>query len=819
MQSTLQIEVPVGAEPDYYGFRLFIASTEGNISSSTLLVIEVTEEYEVSFAFLSQDQDFIAATSSNTTIQATNLGNGHQNYSMQLSVNGGPCTASLLEMTPHGFDSGEAKDIGLQLVVAENATASDSCDLTISAETDIDDTLTLTAGTFSFTIGIDELVDFTIVVPNGGISVTPGIPLDYEVRVNNSGSEPVTYYLDVTNNEVLTTLITSSTGVLVESGQVGIWTVSTDADIGQLGQLVQQFSITYSGLTVSADLAVNVQSIASLEMNGPLDGRISVKPGQSSTIAVQLINTGTQDLSLVASLFGLPAGAEVELSHSSAQIEAGQSLQVNLTVNILSSGTAGSHMLTFAYGGNGTSDSLSIDLQISQKVEVLLSGTTGRLVAGPLSGAEMTFDVTNLGSSSDTLHITLEDNGASQWFEFVLSSTSVSLDAGASSAITLSVREASSGAPTAGMSISLIVSSSTDTTVMNSMNLTIESLQAGATITVISDDDSAKPGETIHGSVVVTNSGTGADNLLLTTVGDFECGISELLNLDAGASSQAISWSCVIPENSVAGISHFKFRVTSSARTTFVEEVAEIYTVEPIWSDQGAIFITIGADELTVPNAGGSSMILTISNQANSVVNGNLSVVGMGDGLFSIEWQRLSDQVITSEYALSPGQSIDFSVQFNSLVSTKSHAELTIRAISQIGSSTNSYDSRAFTVDIEGPQLPPSGISLPMGLSMSNSASINGLAGGWLAAIILLVVVRTMKKKSSSNDELETTEEEEENESDSEEEELGFNECRMSEDNKVSCPNCESRLGVPRGSTAPFRFSCPSCDNKIRVIE
>ncbi len=101
----------------------------------------------------------------------------------------------------------------------------------------------------------------------------------------------------------------------------------------------------------------------------------------------------------MASLSGLPAGAELELSHSSAQIDAGQSLQVNLTINMLSNGIAGSHMLIFSYGGNGTSASLSIDLQISQKVEVLLSGTTGRLVAGPLSGAEMTFDVTNLGTT------------------------------------------------------------------------------------------------------------------------------------------------------------------------------------------------------------------------------------------------------------------------------------------------------------------------------------------------------------------------------------------------------------------------------------
>ena len=68
----------------------------------------------------------------------------------------------------------------------------------------------------------------------------------------------------------------------------------------------------------------------------------------------------------------------------------------------------------------------------------------------------------------------------------------------------------------------------------------------------------------------------------------------------------------------------------------------------------------------------------------------------------------------------------------------------------------------------------------------------------------------------ADKDEDEEDVEEEEEEA---EEELGYNECRMSDDNKVSCPSCDSRLGVPRGSTPPFRFSCPSCDNKIRVIE
>ncbi|MBT60727.1 MAG: hypothetical protein CMA63_04145, partial [Euryarchaeota archaeon] len=47
---------------------------------------------------------------------------------------------------------------------------------------------------------------------------------------------------------------------------------------------------------------------------------------------------------------------------------------------------------------------------------------------------------------------------------------------------------------------------------------------------------------------------------------------------------------------------------------------------------------------------------------------------------------------------------------------------------------------------------------------------------------------------------------------------LGFNECTM-EDGKVTCPSCQARLGVPRGSQPPFRFTCPKCSTMIRVVE
>ncbi|MCS5537186.1 MAG: phage terminase large subunit family protein, partial [Candidatus Poseidoniaceae archaeon] len=47
---------------------------------------------------------------------------------------------------------------------------------------------------------------------------------------------------------------------------------------------------------------------------------------------------------------------------------------------------------------------------------------------------------------------------------------------------------------------------------------------------------------------------------------------------------------------------------------------------------------------------------------------------------------------------------------------------------------------------------------------------------------------------------------------------LGPGEVRMNEERRVECPSCDSRLGLPRGSEPPFRFTCPKCDSSIRVV-
>jgi hypothetical protein len=121
-------------------------------------------------------------------------------------------------------------------------------------------------------------------------------------------------------------------------------------------------------------------------------------------------------------------------------------------------------------------------------------------------------------------------------------------------------------------------------------------------------------------------------------------------------------------------------------------------------------------------------------------------------------------------------------------------------------------------VSIEGPALPPNGLSLPLGVSVSQPATLGVMSAGWLMAIVAIQLLRKRSPKeieAIEDDEVEDDEEEEEKDVPK----LGFNECRLDGESKVNCPSCDARLGVPRGSTPPFRFTCPQCDNKIRVIE
>ena len=111
------------------------------------------------------------------------------------------------------------------------------------------------------------------------------------------------------------------------------------------------------------------------------------------------------------------------------------------------------------------------------------------------------------------------------------------------------------------MTISVV--SSTDSTVSDSLQISIIPTIANGQITLSSDKDSGKPGDTIYGTVVITNLGTSEDTMRVNSV-DLDCGLSDAeVVLNPSMSSSPIPWSCTIPTDETAGVK-VELRLTSS---------------------------------------------------------------------------------------------------------------------------------------------------------------------------------------------------------------------------------------------------------------
>ena len=830
-QVNLQVSIPSDATPGFYGFNLYSASTKGNISSYSTMVIEVVAENNVSAVFLDQDANFIPGQTTNTTVQVTNIGNAELDMDWNLELISGPCNISLLTISSNNFAPNDAVDVGIQVIVDSTSTSIDECVVSLGGTASFGEQQ-YSPEDFDFTIGIDEKVEFELTVPQGGIEVTPGTNTDYEIRLNNSGSEEVEFFLDIGSTSGLNTNLVTSSGITVASGSVGIWSLTTDAQNGMIGDYDQSFSVTYSGVTSDITLIVNVSSVPSVSLTGPLDGRVSVMPGQTVSIDLELSNDGTKDLNLSAGISGLPTGAQVSFDPTTTMLTPGQSVTINMSLSMVSTSGSGVHPIIINYSSSEITASLSLELQITDSVGLTVNSVTSSIAAGPLSSVNYTFEITNLGSAQDTFFITLDyddSNNATTWFDIILSTTSVNLDSSATQVISMSIRERAVGAPSTGVPVDVIVTSTNDGTTSSSSTLNVLPIQASAQLTILENDDGGKPGDTVSGTVVVTNTGSGLDQFMLTTPGN-SCGLSETFTLDAGSSSQAYSWSCTIDDDSTYGYESITFRVTSGARTNYVLEEVENYIVEANWGSEGIVELSFGTNSLSMSSSGGSSTTFTIKNLANAPVAGTLFLLGTDESLFDTSLILVSTNSSSNQFSLANGESAVYELLLNSRVTETQSASIVITANVEIDGTTYTVESGNLSVDVEGPELPPEGVELLLGVTLDKSQTLYTMFGGWIFSLILLMLMNMLRKRrkpsmdSEVQDDLEgdsTTEEESTQNSDEEVDvhTLGENECRMSSDNKVNCPSCNARLGVPRGSVPPFKFTCPKCETKIRVVE
>ena len=97
--ATLRISIPSDASPGATGVRLYAGSLFGNLTTSTLMVIDVQADYDLQVDFLNADDAFLPGEQTNSSVRLTNTGTTEATYDYTLTVLSGPCTAALLTYT------------------------------------------------------------------------------------------------------------------------------------------------------------------------------------------------------------------------------------------------------------------------------------------------------------------------------------------------------------------------------------------------------------------------------------------------------------------------------------------------------------------------------------------------------------------------------------------------------------------------------------------------------------------------------------------------------------------------------------------------
>ncbi len=820
----LTITVPSDAIPEFYGFRMYAGSLNGNLSTSTLIVVEVKESPSVVPEFLRHDEDFFAGQTTSTSIQVTNTGNVQLNMTWYFDhVGDGPCDAGLPNQQTIGFAASDIINVTVNVTVDNDASMDDSCEFMFYGTR-------IGGGYFLspvyFDIEIDEFVHFELVAPSPTIDLVPGMAEHFDVRLYNNGSDSAVFYLDFTDVYGLSSEVVSSTSstsqlrqLSIEAGTFGIWEISISADAMVSGLINQPFEVTYGGQSVQTIVTVDVAEVPMFTMEGPNDQRILLTPGSNASTTFKVENTGSQNLSLTASISGVPAGVTASFSFGNLPFDLSIGTSSNFNVEMIASPATfpGTYSIDIMLSDGTATETLTLDLIVEQRYDVELSSLESSVSPTPLYTTNISLEVTNVGTTTDTFLIELDTTESSSYYTTTLSRTTVTVSPASTQNVVLGIREGINGAPSSSLTLTVTATSTTNYNTMDSASITILPLSVSSEVTVFKDNDVVAPGGAIYGNVILTNTGNSLDSLYITTVG-LSCGIGSTLELGPGSSSAPLLWRCDIPETATAGAHQLTFRVSSAARSNIVMEESTVYTVLPTWSSEHAISIETDVEEISMAYEGGASFIVRLTNDANAEAKGTIELFGSGEANFEVSWLRIQGSVATNEFTLAQGASVDFKVTLNSLLRNSATAELNIRVTSEISNIVVQDEYSSIDVTIDGPDLPPNGLSLPLGIEVTQSQAIGFASFGWFAAVVFFMLLRRRKDSFASVVEEEEEEEDTQQVDDSKEEVLGFNECRIDDENKVRCPSCETKLGVPRNSTPPFKFMCPKCDSMIRVV-
>ena len=420
-----------------------------------------------------------------------------------------------------------------------------------------------------------------------------------------------------------------------------------------------------------------------------------------------------------------------------------------------------------------------------------------------------TMTVVNTGANTATFVLNAYTMIGSKDLTITLEEDVVTLASGESRVV--SVQIALDGAASDGevFHVVLMANSPLDGTVSDSVVQSVVYRTQQVTVVLDADNTDVEAGGTVTGTLRLSSR---VDDRLSLSASGATCVLPGPMNLSG--SSEPLGWSCTVSESASAGLLALNVSVRSAVGALGADVVASdavVLTVLASWSEAGPVEVVVEDDTLSIETSGSATTVVRITNTANAMAVGELDLAGSNLAYLQTTWVRLGDGARTSSFSLEPGASARYTLEMVRLTTSASAAEAEVLATYTMAGIERTDTGGTIDVDLPGPALPPSGLDLGVA-QLSNQDSLIGLTSGWIVALLLFGLLRI---RGSTNA---PTEEEQDEDIEEESVELGHNEARIGDGNRVACPSCDAVLGVPAGSEPPFRFTCPTCQSSIRVL-
>ena len=822
---TLRITVPANETPAYQGVRLYVASTSGNLSISSIIVVNVTAEHILTFDDVtSSEQIWLPGETGIFNISVTNVGTVSDTYTYSLGTDSGPCTYNILNVSGIELQIGDNESVLTEITPFPGAHLNDSCTFEIVA-------LNLDEGIQQksiFTLVVGVYWDLTITAPQS-LSVTPGSEVTALFTVRNNGSEldEIQFTVDAPN-EVIPTIPPGWLTIdrsQADSFSLTFGVASMTNLVGTHNVTVHVISKNSAGAGANTTFELNVTERYEMSLIGPVDQRIQVDAGDTGILNLSLVNLGTVSQGFTIGFDNLPACLYAVLEDENQVLNNVSVLgEVNFSVNLLTSLScvADTYPIDITATSNNDSNvktTLSIDLQVMERTSVAVGSSLDWIVVGNSEPATLILSVSNLGNRFDSFQFILQ---GSDGFETTVTPSILTLGAGEQGNVTISLRRVSSN--NLDSNIIITAKSALNPDVTSSHQITAASQIVSASLVVDPSVNSTTPGDNISGVMYLSNQGNAEDVFLLTAT-ELNCQFTSELVLSASSSSSGIPYSCEIPENSAFGNYNLTFVARSQSQIELSFSTLTPYSVEPTFSlGTDAVLIEVDSKFINMSYSGTSKIAISVTNQLNQPVSGTIYVVGDEFGLMNYEWERIGNSTHPNEYMLDVGGVQEYTLELIPRSDEKGVATLNIKANSIVGSSTTADVSATFSVNIDGKPAPIHGIDFFL-FQVDNQNSQIALIGGWLLSLLLIFGIIRSRKRGAIGEVTDSVLEL----PPLEDAELPglpeltipeiSNEAQLQEDGSVNCPNCDAKLRVPSGRLPPFKFKCPKCDTTVRVVD